>query len=405
MALYNICRDNKDPFYRYKMHAITSKIEGRGNGIRTAVVNTSEVARDLDRPPAYIIKYFGVELGASTKLNETDDRYTVNGAHDAPKLQELLDGFITKFVLCASCKNPETELVILKDGSIIRDCKACGQRTPVDMRHKLASFIVKNPPETAKRGKGKKAATASADVGGTLTDDLASGEGSKSKSQSGSEDDPDAVDDDELLREAAALSKGGKDDDEEWAVDMSEEAIRARQREVAESMAALNLEDPASEMNAYDELGEWAGNGEKHNDVEIYKKLVDLGIDKEHRTCQVIAQCLFTPDNIVGEIKQHAGLLCKITGASKKGERYFLGGIERFVGINHPDMISQVPTIFHALYEHDIVSEETFEAWGTTVSKKYVDRDTFRKIRKAANPFLEWLAEASEEEDSDEESD
>lgn len=38
-------------------------------------------------------------------------RYIVNGAHEGSKLQDMLDGFIRKFVLCPECDNPETELV------------------------------------------------------------------------------------------------------------------------------------------------------------------------------------------------------------------------------------------------------------------------------------------------------
>ena len=165
MALVNICRDNNDPFYRYKMPLIISKIEGRGNGIRTAIMNTSDVTRALSRPPAYVIKFFGFELGAQTSINEIDDRYHVNGSHDAPKLQELLDGFINKFVLCKACKNPETDIIVQRDGNLLRDCKACGRRTPIDLKHKLTSYIVKNPPATAQKGRKKAAATASANTG------------------------------------------------------------------------------------------------------------------------------------------------------------------------------------------------------------------------------------------------
>lgn len=56
-------------------------------------------------------KYFGNELGAQTQMDAKADRYIVNGAHEANKLQELLDGFIRKFVLCPACTNPETDLV------------------------------------------------------------------------------------------------------------------------------------------------------------------------------------------------------------------------------------------------------------------------------------------------------
>ena len=56
-------------------------------------------------------KYFGCELGAQTQFDSKNDRFIVNGAHDSSKLQDLLDGFIRKFVLCPECENPETNLV------------------------------------------------------------------------------------------------------------------------------------------------------------------------------------------------------------------------------------------------------------------------------------------------------
>lgn len=43
-------QDVKDPFYRYKMERLQSKIEGKGNGIKTVVVNLSSVAASLARP-------------------------------------------------------------------------------------------------------------------------------------------------------------------------------------------------------------------------------------------------------------------------------------------------------------------------------------------------------------------
>lgn len=56
-------------------------------------------------------KYFGCELGAQTNYDARNERYIVNGEHDAAKLQDILDGFIKKFVLCPACDNPETALV------------------------------------------------------------------------------------------------------------------------------------------------------------------------------------------------------------------------------------------------------------------------------------------------------
>lgn len=92
-------------------------------------------------------KYFGCELGAQTQFDFKNDRFIVNGSHDAAKLQDLLDGFIRKFVLCPECDNPETTLLISsKKGSISQSCKACGHHGPLEFNHKLNTFILKNPP-------------------------------------------------------------------------------------------------------------------------------------------------------------------------------------------------------------------------------------------------------------------
>ena len=102
--------------------------------------------RALARPPTYVTKYFGCELGAQTQFDIKAERYIVNGCHDAGKMQDMLDGFIKKFVLCEKCENPETVLKVKKN-MIGASCKACGHIYTMDMRHKLTTFIVKNPPE------------------------------------------------------------------------------------------------------------------------------------------------------------------------------------------------------------------------------------------------------------------
>jgi hypothetical protein len=41
-----------------------------------------------------------------------------------------------------------------------------------------------------------------------------------------------------------------------------------------------------------------------------------------------------------------------------------------------------------ALYQEDILDEEVVRQWGTHVSKKYVDKDKSKKVRKSADAFL-----------------
>ncbi|XWS21570.1 hypothetical protein CRYUN_Cryun30bG0065600 [Craigia yunnanensis] len=158
MALQNIGASNSDDaFYRYKMPKMITKIEGRGNGIKTNVVNMVEIAKSLARPASYTTKYFGCELGAQSKFDQKTGTSLVNGVQDTAKLAGLLENFIKKYVQCYGCGNPETEIVITKTQMITLKCAACGFVSDVDMRDKLTSFILKNPPEAKKSSKDKKA--------------------------------------------------------------------------------------------------------------------------------------------------------------------------------------------------------------------------------------------------------
>jgi len=112
MDLKNIGASNKDDaFYRYKMPRMITKIEGRGKGTRTKIENMVGIAKALSRPASCITKYFGYKLGANSEFDEITGAF-VNGDHDTTKLNGLLDNFITKYVLCYGCSNPETKIFI-----------------------------------------------------------------------------------------------------------------------------------------------------------------------------------------------------------------------------------------------------------------------------------------------------
>lgn len=164
MASVNI-GGGDDQFNRYKMPSVIAKVEGRGNGIKTRIVNCYEVARALHRPPGYVCKFFGCELGAQTKIDDNEGIYIVNGSFQQNVLQDVLKKFIDMFVLCPSCGLPETDLKLRKNVrktvSINQACNACGHEGPCDMTHKLCTFILNNPPDGKKKktdGKKDKAA-------------------------------------------------------------------------------------------------------------------------------------------------------------------------------------------------------------------------------------------------------
>ncbi|KAI0056780.1 hypothetical protein BV25DRAFT_1831876 [Artomyces pyxidatus] len=395
----NVRRDVDDKFYRYRMPILLTKIEGKGNGIKTVIPNMSDVARALSRPPTYPTKFFGSELGAQTSIDEKNDRFIVNGAHDATRLRELLDAFIDKFVLCGACKNPETDLNITKNEMIVRDCKACGEHTNVDMRHRLSTYIIKNPPpKKSKRSKGGHAEAP--------TPPRANGD----NGADGEDGDEAAGSDDELTKrikaEAAELNADTELAKEDWSADTSPEAVKARISALQSGVAGLSVSNGADDDSdedadsPYSQLGRWVEENPNSSAVDVYKKVQDLGIEKKHKAVQVLAQALFTAD-AVAEIPKYVAIFAKMV-SSEKHQKSLLGGIERLAGVSYPELIPAIPKILMEFYQADVLEEEVIQQWGTHVSKKYVDKDTSKKVRKASEPFLKWLEEADDDDDDEE---
>ena len=326
MSLINVRRDVSDAFYRYKMERLQTKVEGKGNGIKTVVVNLPSVAQSLARPGAHVIKYFGFELGAQTNMDPKDDRWIINGAHDAAKLQDHLDGFINKFVLCKKCKNPETDYVI-KDGHILLDCKACGQRSDVDLRLKLSGFILKNQPKKGKKDKAERKAARKAKQNGTANgqENGSGGEDGSENGSNGYDDNGEAGSDDELEKmqaEASQVNTASEVKEHEWAVDVSEEAVKARQAQLpGEFKQKLSMgedEDEEGGSTVYDELGDWIqsqaeekGSIDNVDSIDIYVKAKELGIDGKHKTVLVLAQTIFDK-NITTQIPKRASMLKQV---------------------------------------------------------------------------------------------
>ena len=144
--MINIPSYNEDPSYRYKMPRLVTKIEGRGNGIKTNIVNMAAVSSAIKTPPSYATKFFGCELGAQSRWEDSTEKSIVNGAHDQQEMQKLLDKFLDKYVLCYKCKLPELDMAVTK-GLIHAKCAACGWSGNLDNAHKVSTFIVGHPPD------------------------------------------------------------------------------------------------------------------------------------------------------------------------------------------------------------------------------------------------------------------
>ncbi|KAK9809640.1 hypothetical protein WJX73_010165 [Symbiochloris irregularis] len=457
MASVNIGQDNQgDAFYRYKMPSLQARIEGRGNGIKTNVVNNVDIAKALERPPDYIIKYFGCELGALTKYEKTTGTSIVNGAHDTNRLKELLEGFIKKYVQCYSCGNPETVVKVRKDMVSLK-CKACGESSAVDMRHKLNTFILKNPPEEKVSKAEKKLRKAEKERMAEMAqqekdakkkskkdkkkkaDKDGSPEGSANGQGDNDEDDDvdDAEDGDgvvwstdtstaavekraaEQLSDAMAgmVTKGNVEAEQEAAVKRAEKeaaaaakaeeerkaAEEAAAREAAEKEEAAKAEqqaDPVKHLRAF-----IASHTAAESAAQLDSLEVEGGLAGRMR---VLYEALFSEQEgkLAVLAQKHLSYL-KAAGSEAPTQMAHLIALEHLTGVTNPQYVKETPLVLKFFYDSDLVDESLIIAWhGKKTAGKVlgVDAQAAVAVRSAAEPFITWLEEADED-DSDEDED
>ncbi|ENN72983.1 eukaryotic translation initiation factor 5 [Dendroctonus ponderosae] len=397
----NVNRNVSDVFYRYKMPRLVAKVEGKGNGIKTVIVNMAEVAKALGRPPTYPTKYFGCELGAQTLFDFKNERFIVNGSHDAIKLQDLLDGFIRKFVLCPECENPETDLLVsTKKNTVSQGCKACGYHGLLISNHKLMTFILKNPPNLNPAVQGSS---------------LTEGKRNKRSKKVNGENGPDNVDESGLESLDASQDNGAEEEDDNekvWTVDVSEEAVRARMQDLTDGAKCMTISDDL-EKTEKERMDIFYNQVKRKLDADILDKADDQKellaeaerLEIKTKAPLVLMELLFD-QNALQQAKKYRLLLLRFTLNDKKAQRYLIGGLEQVVALHKDVLMPRVPAILKVLYDLDILQEASLLEWAEKVSKKYVPKEVSQEIHNKAAPFVKWLKEADEESsESEEESD
>lgn len=454
MALLNIGASNKDDaFYRYKMPRLVTKVEGRGNGIKTNLVNMVDVAKALARPPSYTTKFFGCELGAQSKFDEKTGTSIVNGAHDTPKLAGLLENFIKKYVQCYGCGNPETEIVITKSQLINLKCAACGFVSDVDMRDKLTTFILKNPPEQKKKGSDKKGGMRRAEKerlkeGEALDEEVKKakkelrkkkGHEEVSKKKGGS--------DEEEHSPTASQGDNAEDEEEEddvqWLTDTSAQAAQQRIKEqLTSATSEMVVLETASEKvekkpvsKSKDSKPEAkkspSSNGQRGPDLNeedvfelsLYDKLVIEfkqclagGCDAKKLASHLRAErpqvaqqeawnayfeALFdgVSKGLGKEVGKKKMFLSEVVD-DECCQELLLCAFEAFFVGGPPECRKEVEVAgaLKVFYDLDLIDEEPIVAWYDKGAAEGFSSSS-GQVKKLATPFVEWLRSAESEED------
>jgi len=394
----NIGGDPNDRSYRYKMPKLVAKVEGRGNGIKTRIVNCGEIASSLHRKPAVLTKFFGCELGAQSRWEEKEEASIVNGAFEGSILQDkLIESFLPKFVLCPNCGLPETEMKVRKE-FVKFDCAACGYSGDADQGHKLITFIIADDKK-AKEAKKKEKKTESKKTGGDgEKTDKADKKEKKEKTEGDKEDkkkssskDKDGKKDKDKKKDKKKEKKKEESDEEEWFTDISLEAVEARRIAEMSSMSASGAalvtekgegtEDaPSGGADAEAPAEEGSEGDGKSSEGDVADSMSKLDVSDESTA---LLESLLEK---IGESKKAKEILPKAEEWAEGLEDPNKAAVLAVI-VNLPANLTKHATIIlKSLYDGDVVSDEDIFAW-------YDAADAENASVAAALPFVEFLRE------------
>nr|1NEE_A Chain A, Probable translation initiation factor 2 beta subunit [Methanothermobacter thermautotrophicus] len=109
---------------RFEVPKAYSVIQGN----RTFIQNFREVADALNRDPQHLLKFLLRELGTAGNLE--GGRAILQGKFTHFLINERIEDYVNKFVICHECNRPDTR--IIREGRIsLLKCEACGAKAPL----------------------------------------------------------------------------------------------------------------------------------------------------------------------------------------------------------------------------------------------------------------------------------
>jgi translation initiation factor 5 len=137
-----------DPSYRYKMEAInTTQQSGK-----LVITNLNEVGKSItfnnldgknqgkENKPKMIVEYLKKRFGIAIKCDKELTKVFIKGVTQG-ELQNAVYEFIEYFVICPTCKNPET-ILSKKKYSVYIKCQACSHHDKVQSPNKIVDKLL-----------------------------------------------------------------------------------------------------------------------------------------------------------------------------------------------------------------------------------------------------------------------
>lgn len=347
----------------------------------------------------------------------------MSGHYTPEQLSDMLAAFITKFVLCSRCRLPEWSYYPLKSKRVGLKCRGCGQKSYVDELDIDAKFVkfVQNKPPPKSEHLDKNAAKGQEAV--------------KQREKENAK----------MLKDAEKI-KVGENDEVEFESDVSEAALAARAAEmVPEKLLTLvhgsgeaanndgdandddddddnnaAADDNADDDNAGDDNDDNAATEEGDGDAaapasssgdnlaalllggDVKKAAAAVekaGATDAERTARLFDCAVPDVCEFGGALKQHSAVLKAVISKAPATRaalllKHWQVRVEALSETDRVPLKKRAPVTCKALYDADIVEEEHFLAW-----QKSGDTGSLGKL---VAPFLNWLAEADEDDDDEE---
>lgn len=169
------------------------------------------------------------------------------------------------------------------------------------------------------------------------------------------------------------------DDDTEWAVDVSEEAVRARMQDLTDGAKNMTINDDLEKTEKermdilYNLVKQKRDSGQLEN-VQIQKELLNEAerLEIKQKAPLVLAELLFD-HNIVQQLKKYRMLFLRFTHNDKKAQRYLIGGLEQVIALHREQLMNKVPGLLKVFYDLDILNEACMIDWADKVNIYYVE--------------------------------
>jgi translation initiation factor 5 len=265
------------------------------------------------------------------------------------------------------------------------------------MAHKLCTYIEKNPPPKPKKiGNANKGATSSGDA--AFDESGETGENAIQEVDEGMTA-PEGIDSG-FIRTTNGFAA---DDDDDWTatseLDKSKEIASLSER-VHKSLNLSDVVDPLEEFGTF--LEQKSSESPISND-DLLREIGEREL-RPDRALVVVLQVLVRPDALMASFSQRIPVMQTLIGLSEpreKGIKALLGSIERFLGHLHPTLISSCPAVLQLAYQNDLFEDDEIIAWNAHISKRYVNKAEAISVRKAAEPFVNWVQNAVSDDDDE----